>query len=137
MYQNILVPIAPDHSGKTQEAIRVAQSLQPDGGKITLLSALDHIPTFVTQYLPENQLEQNQKELKASLLEDAQGIDNVSVHILGQEGSAGHTIVEYAKKHEIDLIVIASHRPDLQDYFLGSTAARVVRHANCAVHVVR
>jgi universal stress protein F len=33
--------------------------------------------------------------------------------------------------------VIASHRPGIQDYFLGSTASRVVRHANCTVHVMR
>ena len=46
-------------------------------------------------------------------------------------------ILEYAKKIEADLIVIASHRPDLLDYFLGSTAARVVRHAECAVLVDR
>jgi universal stress protein F len=25
----------------------------------------------------------------------------------------------------------------LQDYFLGSTAGRVVRHAQCSVHVIR
>ena len=36
-----------------------------------------------------------------------------------------------------DLLIIASHRPGLQDYFLGSTAAHVVRHAACSVHVIR
>ena len=36
-----------------------------------------------------------------------------------------------------DAIVIASHRPDLSDYLLGSTAARVVRHAQCTVLVLR
>ncbi|WP_245271088.1 universal stress protein [Hoeflea phototrophica] len=49
----------------------------------------------------------------------------------------GSTIVEYAAAHEIDCIIIASHRPGLQDCFLGSTASRVVRHAKCAVHVIR
>jgi len=39
--------------------------------------------------------------------------------------------------HAVDLIVIASHRPGLKDYFLGSTAGRVVRHSPCAVHVIR
>jgi nucleotide-binding universal stress UspA family protein len=47
------------------------------------------------------------------------------------------TILETAKEIGADLIVIASHRPGLQDYFLGSTAARVVRHAECAVLVDR
>ncbi|WP_371932559.1 universal stress protein [Pararhizobium sp. IMCC21322] len=46
-------------------------------------------------------------------------------------------MVEYAESNGVDCIIIASHRPGLQDYFLGSTAARVVRHAHCAVHVIR
>ena len=37
----------------------------------------------------------------------------------------------------VDLIIVASHRPGLQDYFLGSTAAKVVRHAKCSVLVIR
>ena len=137
MYQNILVPVAPDHPANTKEAIALAQLLRTEGGKITLLSVFEPIPVNVTQYLPDGQLEKNWAEAKASLIEDAQGISDISVQILNEGGSAGTTIVEYAKKHKTDLIIIASHKPSLQDYFLGSTAARVVRHASCAVHVVR
>lgn len=50
---------------------------------------------------------------------------------------AGRVITEYANKSDIDCVVIGSHKPGLRDYFLGSTAARVVRHAKCAVHVLR
>ena len=32
---------------------------------------------------------------------------------------------------------IASHRPDITTYLLGSNAAAVVRHAECSVLVVR
>jgi hypothetical protein len=51
-------------------------------------------------------------------------------------GHPGSTIVEYAAAHEIDCIIIASHRPGLQDDFPGSNAGRVVRHAKCAVPVI-
>ncbi|WP_170501927.1 universal stress protein, partial [Ruegeria atlantica] len=37
----------------------------------------------------------------------------------------------------IDCIVLASHKPGMKDFFLGSTAALVVRHARCSVHVLR
>ena len=47
------------------------------------------------------------------------------------------TILEMAKEKDAELIIVASHKPDLQDYFLGSTAAKVVRHATCSVLVVR
>ena len=53
------------------------------------------------------------------------------------DGHSARTILDYAEEHGVDCIVMASHRPDITDYFLGSTAARVVRHAACAVHVLR
>ncbi|MBT8411941.1 MAG: universal stress protein, partial [Octadecabacter sp.] len=44
---------------------------------------------------------------------------------------------DFATDNSIDCIIMASHQPGLEDYFLGSTAARVVRHAKCSVHVIR
>ena len=46
-------------------------------------------------------------------------------------------ILDLAEKIGADLIVMASHRPELKDYLLGPNAARVVRHAECSVMVVR
>ena len=42
-----------------------------------------------------------------------------------------------ADKLACDVIVIGAHRPELKDYLLGPNAARVVRHANQSVFVVR
>ena len=53
------------------------------------------------------------------------------------EGHSARTILEWADKHAVDCIIIASHRPGMQDLLLGSTATTVVRHARCAVHVLR
>ena len=52
-------------------------------------------------------------------------------------GHPARKIIDYAHENGFGCIVIGSHKPDLTDYFLGSTAARVVRHAQCAVHVHR
>ena len=41
------------------------------------------------------------------------------------------------RSDDIECIVMGSHKPGFSDYLLGSTAARVVRHAPCAVHVYR
>ena len=46
-------------------------------------------------------------------------------------------VVDFAAEMKADCIVMGSHKPGLADYLLGSTAARVVRHAPCAVHVMR
>ena len=46
-------------------------------------------------------------------------------------------IAQYAERHDVDLVIVASHKPGLQDYFLGSTAARVSRRAPCSVYILR
>ena len=135
MYRNILVPVAPDHGGHTDRAISIAKAIRDEGGTITLLTVSEQIPAYVSQYLPAGQIEKNRAEAKARLEEDAKGAEGMKVEV--GTGNAGVVIAEYADENDIDLIVIASHRPGLQDYLLGSTAARVVRHAGCSVHVVR
>ena len=47
-------------------------------------------------------------------------------------------IVDYARTHEIDLIVVGTHgRGAMQHLFMGSVAERVVRTAPCPVLAVR
>ncbi len=46
-------------------------------------------------------------------------------------------ICEAAKKHDVELIVIGAHGYDLLDRILGTTAAKVVNHADRSVLVVR
>ena len=135
MYKHILVPVALDHGPNTEIALNIAQALKDEGGKITALHVSEPIPSYVTQYLPEGQEALNHEAELAEMAKDLVGKSEIDPVVI--VGHAGRDIVDYAKKHEVDCIVIASHRPGLQDYFLGSTAARVVRHATCAVHVVR
>ena len=61
--------------------------------------------------------------------------DDLEVEI--RHGHAYNTILEVAEKENADLIILASHKPGLIDYFIGSNAAKVVRHAKCSVLVVR
>ena len=52
-------------------------------------------------------------------------------------GTIYHEIITTAETVEADLIVMASHRPALQDYLIGPNSTRVVRHFNGSVLVVR
>ena len=63
--------------------------------------------------------------------------EGIGSNVEVRSGHVANTILEAADSHNADLIIIASHRPGLTDYFLGSTAARVVRHAQCPVLVDR
>lgn len=135
MYKNILVPIALDHERDTKSALDLAHKLLDKSGKITALHVLEHVAGYAQQYLPQDQLAKRHTEAEASLakeIEDQKQVEPVLI-----TGHSGRSIVDYAESNGVDCIIIASHRPGLQDYFLGSTAARVVRHAHCAVHVIR
>ena len=54
------------------------------------------------------------------------------------QGAPFEEITLYAREHDVDLIVMATHgRTGLSHLLVGSTAERVVRHAPCPVLTVR
>ncbi len=135
MYKNIIVPIALDHERDTNAALDIARALLADGGTITALNVIDQLPSYATEYLPADHAVHQEEGIANAVSEVVGSAADITVTVI--HGHSGRSIVQYAEDNGVDLIVIASHRPGLQDYFLGSTAARVVRHAPCAVHVVR
>ena len=135
MYKNILVPVSLDDGRDIKSAIKVARVLAGKDGKITLLHVVEHIPGYAITYLSPEYLTERRKAVVAELETMAADIPNGSGEVT--TGHSGRTILDWAFKHDVDCIVIASHRPGMQDLLLGSTAAQVVRHANCSVHVVR
>lgn len=136
MYDRILVPIALDHISHANDSLEIAHRLLKEGGTITLLNVIEDIPTFAQSYLPEGTLKANEEHAVDALNALAQEKGSAySAHII--HGKASIAILEFAAKKDADCIVIASHKPGLEDYFIGSTAARVVRHAKCCVHVLR
>jgi len=135
MYHNILVPVVFDGEHDRSASIKLAGILATPNAKITFLHVIEKIPSYATSYIPEDL----QKELRVAL---HQAMDDMASHIPGAtgeivDGHSGRTILDYANEHGTDLIIIASHRPGFQDLLLGSTASHVVRHAACAVHVIR
>lgn len=135
MYKNILVPIAFDSDSKAKKAVEVARSLASPEAQITLLHVMEHVPGYAATYMPPDYLAQS----RAAVEKELQGMaaDLPAAKGLVIEGHSGRTILEYAEENGHDLIVIASHQPAMSDYLLGSTATLVVRHAHCAVHVLR
>ena len=136
MYQNILVPVVFDHGDRGAQALEIANALLKKGGGITLLHVMEEIPSYASTYLPEGLAQQHHDEAMMQLSKMAQSAGEhcraAVVH-----GHASSSILDFTRKDGSDCVVIASHKPGFEDYFLGSTAARVVRHAKCAVHVLR
>ncbi len=135
MYKTILVPIDVAHSEESKAIIDMARHHADDDSRIIILNVVEEIPKWAAVSLPAGMIAKNMAENKAALAKLGEGDGRIEVMI--REGHSYDTILDVCNDLPADLVIIASHRPELQDYFLGSTAARVVRHAQCSVLVVR
>ena len=135
MYKKILMAVAPDHEGEVSDMIDRGRGLLSEDGQITLLSVVERVPSYVAEYVTVKPESKILKEVGARLESITKGESDLTIEVVS--GHPGIAIPDFAEKMGADLILVASHRPGLQEYFLGSTAARVVRRAPCSVLVLR
>ena len=141
MYENILLPLdinARESQTKAcQTAVKLAESF---GARLHVLCVVpDFGMSVVGSFFPEGFEQKMLSEAEAQL--DAFVAKSFPAELVAQRivghGSIYQVILETAKSSGADLIIMASHRPELEDYLLGPNAARVTRHARCSVLVVR
>lgn len=134
MYSKILVPMALDH-GIAEDTVAVARALLTEGGTITALHVHEAPNSTATAFIDAAVLREAARRVQERLAERAAALGGLPHEML--TGHAARSIAEYAAKHGVDCIVMGSHKPGFSDYLLGTTAARVARHARCSVHIVR
>ncbi|WP_299606198.1 universal stress protein [uncultured Tateyamaria sp.] len=134
MYHKILVPMALDH-GVSTHTLEIANALRAKDAQVFALHVHEAPQGSVSAYLDEETVAAGFEKARAGLEDKLSGQPGVTPVIV--KGHSARTIIDYAEANGVDCIVMGSHKPGLSDYFLGSTAARVVRHASCAVHVHR
>ncbi len=135
-YNSILLPIDIAHPEHASSMFEKAKALLNEGGKMRVVYAIPDVPGFVNSELPGDYIKTATAKAKATLDEI---VSNASVSVDTEilSGQAPRAILAAGEKMNADLIIVASHRPGLADYLLGSTAARLVRHAQCSVLVMR
>jgi len=136
MYSNILVPIDLSHGDVGERILKLARHIGGPEAKITVLTVMDDIPAFVASQIPEEVVATHHADVRdriTALVEAGEGPTTVSI----RKGNPGSVILDEAEQISADAIILGSHRPDYRDYLIGSTAARVVRHAQCSVIVDR
>ena len=134
MYSKIIVSLALDQ-GFGQRALEIARALKSEGGEIIALHVFEPLNGTVSAYVSEDAVAQAMAKVRAGLAERIGDASDVTPVII--KGHSGRSITDYARKEGADLIIVGSHKPGLGDYLLGSTSARIVRHAPCTVHVLR
>ncbi len=136
MYKTILVPIDLADEEKAVPMIDAARKMGEKDAQIILVHVTENIPGFVASQLPAGTRKKAQENALTILKKIAK-----TAHLKGDiemlSGAAHICILDVAREKNADLILIGSHKPGVQNYLLGSTASRVVRHANCSVLVMR
>lgn len=142
MYSKILVPIDLHEESSWKQALPMAnQQRDVFNAELHILYVLPAIQPsvapFVTQVISREEM---LKKIEAELADfvKTQNLDGANVNakvVVGR--SVYQSILRYRDEIGADLIVMSSHRPQASDYLLGPNSARVVRHANCSVFVVR
>jgi len=141
MYKDILLAVDLVHESSWRKSLPETVHLaQVSGSRIHLLTVVpDFGSSLVGSFFPKEHAAKLMEQIRQQLhdFSKANIPGGIPVqHIVGH-GSAYDEILHYARETNCDLIVIGSHRPEMQDYLLGPTAAKVVRHAKCSVLVVR
>ncbi|MGI9389359.1 MAG: universal stress protein [Boseongicola sp.] len=135
MYKNVLVPVIFDQGHDTQASFLATLALADEDAKFTVMHVMEAIPAYVASQIPDEVMANSRNEIEKLLKQSARALPGAKTVLTS--GHAGSVIVDYATDHNVDCIVMASHRPGIEDLFLGSTASRVIRHAKCSVHVIR
>ena len=138
-FQHILVPV--DFGDAMQPAIDVALAVAKKfESRITLVNAFDVGPfATMTPFAPALDVEPliaaAEKELKSSLTKVR--ADWPKTDAFFRRGAPYEAILESAKAHDCDLIVIGTHgRRGMARALLGSVAERVVRLSSIPVLTV-
>lgn len=135
MYKHILVAVAFDEDRSSAQSLRAAHALADKNARVSILHVKEEVPSYAISYIPPGYAKGLDEAIQSRLDELASEFEAGKGVLIS--GHSGRTILEWADANAVDCIIIASHRPGLQDYLLGSTAGRVVRHAQCSVHVLR
>ena len=149
MSLKILVPIDLEHQSSWKKALPTAvDQARVLGGKVWVMTVVPHMVGGLDwryairgeehgslAYDIKDLTKQAEKRLK-ELAGQHMSKDQLG-GVIAKHGTIYEEVVQTAEDLGVDLIVMAAHRPSLKDYLIGPNTARVARHANCSVQIVR
>lgn len=141
MYKDILLPIDLEHESSWKTALPVAiENAQAFGATIHIMTVIpDSGMSIVNHYFSKDAVKKIIEETKKKLhsFVDDQIPSDITVQHIVTTGNVYESIIATARQVDVDLIIMSAHRPELKDYLLGPNSARVVRHSDRSVLVVR
>ncbi len=140
MYKDILMPIDLGDENSWRALPVCTEYAKAFGSTLHVVTVVpDFGMSIVGSFFPANFEHQALKQAGEALHKWVADHIPGDIHVqhIVAHGTAYEEILRVSEEITCDLIVMASHRPKAEDYLIGPNAARVVRHANCSVLVVR
>jgi len=143
MIKTILCAVDITRPDEDARVVQMAKKLADmDGAQLDVITVVpDFGATVVGAYFQDHDIKSAQDGAATALndmAEKAIGKEaNTALRHIVSVGTVYEEVLKTAQLSKADLIVIGAHKPDFKDYLLGPNAARVVRHSECSVYVVR
>jgi len=126
-----------DAKALLKEADRIAER---EGAVLSVVTVLpDYGSSWVGSFFKDGTL----KDAAAAALDALHDLAKAAtaapdkVQCIVEIGTAYEEILEAAKKCDADLIIVGAHKPDLAERVVGPNAARIARHADVSVLILR
>ena len=142
-YRHILVPLDGSELAALAlaDAFALAKLSQAD---VTLLQVILPIKKVIAAHTSHAIFLDEQWETRKGFAREylntvceQMGCETITVHTAVEMGLAAETIIDYAREHPIDLIVMATHgRSGLQRWVYGSVADKVLRETDLPILLV-
>jgi len=139
----VLCAVDISNPHRDDHVLRMAARLAAlDDAQLDVITVVpDYGMSVVGSYFDKDhhpRIEEEARQRLNDLVTDVLGAEaNEKVRHVVVTGNAYEEILRVAQADGAGLVVIGAHKPDLRDFLLGPNAARVVRHADCSVMVVR
>ena len=142
MFKKVLYPVDMEQTASCRKALgQVIEEIRHWNARLVLVYVMPGFGmSLVENYFPGG----SRKAFLKKVGEDINGFieknvpEDVKVTPVVCEGTPYEQILRQAKRRKVDLIILPSQsRRGVERWQLGSTAAKVVRHAHCSVMVLR
>lgn len=137
MYSKIMVPVDLTHADRLTKSLEVAAKLaQTFEAEIVYVGVTSALPGSIA-HTPD----EYRAKLEAFAKEqgEANGLTASGHMMVGHDVAVeiDHELLKAVDETGADLVVMASHIPNITDYVWPSNGGRIAGHAKCSVMIVR
>ncbi|KRS10506.1 universal stress protein UspA [Roseovarius atlanticus] len=137
MFKKIMAPVDLAHKDRLEKALQCTADLAKHyGAEVVFVGVTTSTPSSVA-HSPEEYGEK--LDAFANEQSQAHGFTALGKALLSHDPSSDvdDVLLKATADNNVDLVVMASHLPNVMDYVWPSNGGKIAEHAKCSVMVVR